>query len=105
MHWLALAMLLAAALLVLSGGPADIVKSQMETDGQLPASNADLQAFLNAVKVVEGPAKLALMSVVPLGMIGGGAMFACGMGKKGMTICASSAGAGLVVLVGMGLVA
>jgi hypothetical protein len=93
------ALLLVALAVALVGGDVELMKRSMNTDG-----NSDLDAFQTLLTDLQGPANLALVTIVPLGLAVGGGMMALGS-RKGVPVMVSSAGAGAFVILGNGLVA
>jgi hypothetical protein len=93
-------MLLAALAVALLAADVEILKRAM---GATDSGN-DLASFVEAVDSIKGPATLALMTIVPVGVIVGGGMMATGS-RKGVQVMAASCGAGALVLLGNGLVA
>jgi hypothetical protein len=92
-------MLLAALAVALLTGDVEILKRTVA-----PGGSSEIQPFIDAVDDVKGPATLALMTIVPVGVIVGGGMMATGS-RKGVQVMAASCGAGALVLLGNGLVA
>jgi hypothetical protein len=92
-------MVLAGLAVALLAGDVEILKRTVS-----PGSGADIQQFITAVDSIKGPATLALMTIVPVGVIVGGGMMATGS-RKGVQVMAASCGAGALVLLGNGLVA
>lgn len=99
---LALTLLAAAALAMLLGDQADL----MRKSAGAPKTGGDdeLDTFGRVIDDLRDPLLWALWTVVPIGVIVGGCMIAIGS-RKGMQVMASSAGAGLAVLLGLGLIA
>jgi hypothetical protein len=97
---LALFALSLAVIVLVLGEHADIIKKTMSGGG----SAGDLKKVTDVVSNVKGPANVTFGSLVPLGILGGGALMAFGQ-RKGIQLMATSAGAGAIVLLANGIAA
>jgi hypothetical protein len=97
---LALFALTLAVIALLLGEHADIINRTMSGGG----SAGDLGKVRKVVADIKGPANVTFGSLVPLGILAGGALLAFG-NRKGVQLLATSAAAGAVVLLGNGVAA
>jgi hypothetical protein len=97
---LALFALTLTVIALLLGDHADIIKKTMSGGG----SAGDLKKVTDVVGNIKGPANVTFGSLVPLGILAGGALLAFG-NRKGVQLIATSAAAGAVVLLANGVAA
>lgn len=100
---LAMCVLVVVTVLLALAHGADIIETAVKDDNGA-AGAGELDGFVAVVQDVKGPATVAFGSLVPVGLLVGGALMATG-NRKGIQFIASSAGAGAMVLLGNGIAA